>query len=161
MKKLLVAGLGIFLSSAAFCGTFEEGKAASKKGDYPTALKIYRELADQGVAKAQNNLGCMYALGKGIPQDLKEAVTWYRKSAEQGLPEGQNNLGSCYSNGEGVSQDFTEAFFWLSLAASQTRDFAENRDIIAEQLPPATREVVHASCTKWLEDFEKSKAEGK
>jgi TPR repeat protein len=34
------------------------------------------ELAEQGDAKAQYNLGYMYREGKGVEQDFKEAVKW-------------------------------------------------------------------------------------
>lgn len=40
-----------------------------------------KALADQGNAEAQNNLGMMYGLGKGVPQDDAEAVKWLRKAA--------------------------------------------------------------------------------
>ncbi len=37
---------------------------AYNRGDYATALRIFRQLADQGDARAQYNLGYMYANGK-------------------------------------------------------------------------------------------------
>ena len=40
---------------------------AYDKGDYETALKEWRPLAEQGNAKAQFNLRFMYRNGKGIP----------------------------------------------------------------------------------------------
>ena len=61
-----------------------------------------RVRAEQGAVDAQNNLGLMYDLGQGVPQDDKEAVKWYRKSAEQGLAIAQHNLGWMYDNGRGV-----------------------------------------------------------
>ena len=51
------------------------------------------ELASQGVAVSQYNLGVMYANGEGVPQDYAEAVRWYRLAADQGLGEAQLNLG--------------------------------------------------------------------
>ena len=47
-------------------------------------VKIMQELAEQGDAEAQFNLGVMYANGEGVPQDYAEAVKWYPKAAEQG-----------------------------------------------------------------------------
>ena len=35
-------------------------------------------------ARAQFNLGVMYANGDGVPKDAAEAVKWYRKAADQG-----------------------------------------------------------------------------
>jgi len=60
---------------------FEDGVAATLKGDYATAMRLWRPLADQGVASAQYNLGVMYANGQGVPQDYAAAVSWYRKAA--------------------------------------------------------------------------------
>jgi len=35
--------------------------------------------ADQGFARAQFNLGGMYAYGEGVLKDDKQAVKWYQK----------------------------------------------------------------------------------
>ena len=47
---------------------------------------LYRCLvaAEKGLARAQSNLGDMYANGKGVTQDYVEAIRWYRKAAKQG-----------------------------------------------------------------------------
>jgi hypothetical protein len=37
----------------------------------------YQKAADQGYAKAQYNLGVMYANDKGVLKDAKQAVYWY------------------------------------------------------------------------------------
>ncbi len=61
----------------------------------------------------------MYANGKGVPQDYKEAVRWYTKAAEQGDAQAQTNLGWMYEYGRGVPQDYKEAMRWYRLAAAQ------------------------------------------
>jgi TPR repeat protein len=53
----------------------------------------YRKAADQGNARAQFNLGVLYANGQGVAQDYAEAARWYRKAADQGHADAQNNLG--------------------------------------------------------------------
>ncbi|WP_244060851.1 tetratricopeptide repeat protein, partial [Aeromonas caviae] len=68
--------------------------------------------AEQGNADAQVGLGSMYELGKGVPQDDKQAVTWYHKAAEQGNAEAQFNLGVMYAKGQGVPQDYKQAAVW-------------------------------------------------
>jgi TPR repeat protein len=35
-------------------------------------------LAEQGNVDAQTNLGLMYDIGQGTPQDDKEALKWYK-----------------------------------------------------------------------------------
>jgi len=59
----------------------------------------WRARAEAGEAIAQYNLGVLYAVGRGVPQDDAEAVRWYRLAAEQGDADAQNNLGFMYANG--------------------------------------------------------------
>ena len=93
--------------------------SAIERGDYATALHELRLLAEQGDAKAQFNLGVMYAKGGGVPQNDRQAVFWWRKAAEQGLVEAQYNLGLMYANGKGVPQNDRQAVFWWRKAAEQ------------------------------------------
>ena len=96
-----------------------EGLAAYKRGDYATVVRLLRPLADQGMALAQFSLGVMYANGKGVPQDLTQAVNWFRKAADQGNADAQANLGAMYDKGQGVPQDFVQAVNWFRKAADQ------------------------------------------
>ena len=97
-------------------GPFEDGVAAAETGDYVTALKIYRTLAEQGHAPSQYNLGSLYFYGQGVPQDYAEAVKWFRLAAEQGFAAAQNNLAAMYANGLGVQQDRVQAYLWWNIA---------------------------------------------
>jgi TPR repeat protein len=63
----------------AYSADFDAGVAAYNKGDYATAMREWRPLAEAGDASAQYNLGVMYANGEGVPEDDAEAVKWYRK----------------------------------------------------------------------------------
>lgn len=121
MKKLFqAAAMAMALTpTAGFTQDFEKGFSAAKTGDFATALREWRPLAEQGHATAQYNLGWMYKNGKGVSQDDAEAVRWYRLAAEQGLASAQYNLGIIYKNGEGVLQDTLESVRWLSKAAKQ------------------------------------------
>ena len=86
MKKLTIAFLLITFSAlTSWAGDSQKGVSAYASGDYTTALQEFTELAEQGYAKAQFNLGLMYAKGQGVPQDYKQAVKWYTKAAEQGV----------------------------------------------------------------------------
>ena len=98
---------------------FVEGLNAASKGDYATALREWRPLAEQGDADAQFNLGQMYRMGQGVAQDDAEAMKWYRKAAEQGHAKAQSNLGFMYDKGQGVAQDDAEAVKWYRKAAEQ------------------------------------------
>ncbi len=115
-----------FVAVALFAGVvtahaadLSEGQKASRRGDYATALRIYRQLADQGNAKAQASLGFIYAKGQGVAQDYAAAVKWFRKAANQGDASAQFNLGIMYLIGQGVALDFAEAVRWYHKAANQ------------------------------------------
>lgn len=96
-----------------------EGLSALSEGDYTTAFRLLRPLADRGDAISQVSLGVLYFLGQGVRQDYSEAVRWYRKAAEQGLADAQYRLGAMYLSGEGVRQDPVEAAKWVRKAAEQ------------------------------------------
>ena len=63
MLRWCVVAVGIALTSVALAGPFEDGIAAAYRGDYGTAARLWRPLAESGVAIAQNNLGALYARG--------------------------------------------------------------------------------------------------
>lgn len=100
--------------------------AAYVKGDYVTAVRQFREAAEQGDAAAQYNLALMYSSGKGVPEDAVEAMQWFRKAAEQGYAFAQYNLSMGYYFGHGVPQDYVEAYKWLALAADQGETHAKD-----------------------------------
>ncbi|MEK9941784.1 MAG: tetratricopeptide repeat protein [Gammaproteobacteria bacterium] len=129
MTLLLASGGG------GYAQDFQKGVEAAQKGDFATALREWRPLAEQGNATAQFNLGVMYRQGQGVPQDDKEAVNWYRKSAEQGYAWAQSNLGVMYGEGRGVPQDNVYAHMWFNIAASNGHDNARsNRDLAAKRM---------------------------
>ncbi len=119
MKRLvLTVAILLGLAAPAWAG-FAEGVAAYKRGDYVTALRELRPLAEQGDARAQSNLGVMYSHGHGVQQDYSEAVKWYRKAAEQGYAGAQADLGVMYYRGEGVLKNYDAAAKWIRKAAEQ------------------------------------------
>ena len=83
------------------------------------SIVTHQERAAAGDATAQWQLGSMYLIGKGVPQDYAEAVKWFRKAAEQGFADAQFILGVMYTNGEGVPKDDAEAVKWYRKAAEQ------------------------------------------
>jgi TPR repeat protein len=114
--------------------TWDDGVAAYNRGDYETAVRLLRPLAEQGDARAQLHLGTMYFLGNGVPQDYAEAEKWYRKAAEQGDAAAQYNLGLMYYEGNGVPLDYILVHMWLNLAAAQGMDAKKPRDALAKRM---------------------------
>ena len=128
MKTLIIIPVllfSLFLGASSYSADFNKGLTAAQSGDFATALKEWKPLAEEGNAVAQNNLGLMYHNGWGVPQDYKEAVNWYRLAAEQGNAPAQYNLGVMYNNGNGVPQDYEEAVRWYQLAAEQGHSKAQ------------------------------------
>ena len=84
IKKITILIATVFLTtfgSAAYAD-FSDGWDAATGGDYKTALKEWQPLADQGYAKAQYNLGVLYANGIGELKDLSKAKYWINKAYE-------------------------------------------------------------------------------
>ena len=122
MRTLIIIPVLLFsllLGVPSYSADFNKGLTAAQSGDWATALKEWKPLAEEGNAAAQNNLGLMYHNGWGVPQDDKEAVFWYRLAVEQGYAIAHYNLGLMYEKGKGVPQDDKEAAQLYRLAAEQ------------------------------------------
>jgi len=98
---------------------FERAYDWQERGRHEEALSLYRDLAEQGHAKAQFKLGVMYELGQGVAQNYVQAFDWYLKAAEQGEANAQYNVAVKYKTGQGVAQDDTKAAYWYRKAAEQ------------------------------------------
>src|SRR5260370_40072633 len=94
-----------FLAAASLGADFATGVSAYQKGDYATAAKEWRPLAEQGSPEAQFNLGLLYADGQGGPQDYSEAITRFQRSAAPDHANAQQNLGTLYHSGQGGKRD--------------------------------------------------------
>src|SRR5438128_12438844 len=81
---------------------FQKGLAAYKAGDFATALKQWRPLAEQGLAKAQHNHGVICYNGRGVPPNYAEALRWYRLAAEEGCGLAQSDPGARYAEARAV-----------------------------------------------------------
>ena len=76
-----------------------------------------REVAENGSALEQCDLGVRFETGNGVGINLAEAAAWYRRSAERGWPDAQFYLARLYALGRGVPTDFVEALRWTERAA--------------------------------------------
>jgi hypothetical protein len=162
MRDLIKIGcvafvLSVGLAAPVAAGPFEDGITAHNRGDYATALRLWRPLADRGHPSAQVLLGGMYALGQGVPQDYTETVRWYRKAADQGDARAQSFLGVMYANGHGVRQDNVQAHKWCNLAAARfsasEREDREkaviNRDRVAAKMTAAQIAEAQRLAREW------------
>jgi len=89
MRKRNIVG-GVLLAAqsmssfAAVAGPWEDGMAAYSRGDYVPAIRVFRSLAEQGNAKAQNVLGVMFRKGEGVPKNPVRAHMWFSFAAKRG-----------------------------------------------------------------------------
>ena len=92
--SIALAALVMFLGLAApvVAGPYEDGVAAYHRGDYATALRLLRPLAEHGSVprfgcgvpcKAQTYLGVMYAKSQGVVQDDAQAYKWFDLAASR------------------------------------------------------------------------------
>jgi TPR repeat protein len=118
MLRATLLALSLALSALQVSAdAFDDALSAYQSGDFDTAAKAFRKLAERGDVVAQYNLGTMYENGKGIPQDYAEAVRWYTRAAEQGNAGAQFNLGILYEYGAGLPQNNIMAHMWYDLAS--------------------------------------------
>ena len=133
-STLLVFAIAALCHGAASAG-LNEGIDAIIKGDYATALKELRPLAEHGNAEAQYRLGRMYEFGRGVPKDMPQALTWLRKSAAAGNANAQQELGVMYYDGDGVPRDEAQGVAWFQKAATQGNAFRNNWNTFIVHLP--------------------------
>lgn len=87
----------------------------------PPVLKLLEHNAgsETNAARPQSmsRLAAAHSAGKGIPQNMPEALRLYHEAAELGDPTALNNLGVFYYFGQGVPQDKGRALAFFQQAA--------------------------------------------
>jgi TPR repeat protein len=133
LRWMMLVALSLLVSFPSWSADIDKGLAAAERGDYATALREWRPLAEQGDAIAQYNLGVMYDKGRGVVQDYGQAVKWYHRAAEQGDADAQIKLGLMYGLGDGVVEDYVTAHMWGNIARANGYDSGKLLDAL-EQL---------------------------
>jgi len=120
--------------------------------DYAQAYSYYLKAAQQGYAPAEQGLGKLYRMGRGVIQSDTEAAKWFLKAARQGNVHAQSDLGGMYYSGRGVVQSHEQALKWTLLAAEKGDSYAQyNIGLIYE-----TGRGVTQSYKKAIEWYQKS-----
>ncbi len=134
----------------------QAGAKAVTLGDYATALKEWRPLAELGDMESQFRMGFLYDNGYGVPQDDGAAARWYRLAAEQGHDLAQRRLGLLYEQGRGVLQDYVQAHMWVNLAGAQGHvGAAKARRIIEKKMTPEQIAAAQWLAREWLAQHQK------
>jgi hypothetical protein len=88
----LILAAQILCSTGAVAGPWEDGMAAYTRGDYVPAIRVFRAMAKQGNAKAQNVLGAMYRRGQGVSRSPVRAFLWFSRAAASGDAQAKAEL---------------------------------------------------------------------
>ena len=134
----------------------EEPYEALKRGDFRLAAGLFHPLAERGDARAQYNLGLLYASGLGVTHDYQAALKWHRMAAKQGHAGAQNELAQMYSKGQGVQQDYIRAHMWYGIAAESLsggskQELEKDREKTASRMTPAQIEKAQELTQRCLE----------
>ena len=103
---------------------YRDGRSGFDK-NLPEGVRYIRMAAEKGYAKAQYQLGVLYGIGEGVPQDKKKSFDLYMQAAVQGLAIAQYNVGFGYYFGEGVDKDLNQSFIWFKKSADQGNTHAQ------------------------------------
>jgi TPR repeat protein len=122
MLRILLLALGLLAAAAADAGAADKGTAldAYARGDYATAARRWRPMAEAGNAEAQFLLATLYARGQGVARDPATAYKWYWAAAAQKMDGANASL--------------------RKLTASMSKEELERaRQLIANWKPPAAK----------------------
>ena len=98
---------------------FLEGYECFNHGEYEKAIELLTLGAKENDQNAQYMLGCLYADGLNVTQDLTKAAKFFEAAAIQGDSDAQCHLGKLYYHGEGVEQNLPRAIALYTNSAEQ------------------------------------------
>ncbi|KAJ3294306.1 hypothetical protein HDU79_011179 [Rhizoclosmatium sp. JEL0117] len=96
--------------------SYSKPKVQPVQKNFEKALHWYHYAARGSHARACNNLGEMYMMGRGTVRNDVQGMTFFKKAAIEGLPEAMYNLGRCYRDGRGCMQNEGTALMWFQRA---------------------------------------------
>lgn len=73
--------------------------------DLASAFQTALKAAEQGSVPSQSSVAMMYANGKGVQQNYREAGKWWLKAVDGGDLAAARHAWNLYRNGEGVDRD--------------------------------------------------------
>jgi len=89
------------------------------QNDFEAMFPGIERSAEAGNAMAQQILGDVLVVGKGVDIDLQKSAEWLKASAASGYPLGQYSLAMSYLFGDGVEADAAAAAALYAAAAQQ------------------------------------------
>jgi len=153
MHRSIAAFLLFTCGVISHAAALDEAISAYNSGNYLTARRIFKEVAQHGDPLAQRYLAEMYDKGLGGQKDYSKAVEWYKKAAIQNDSKAQFLLGVKYVNGHGVMVDEKLAYAWFAIAFNNGYEPAANPLKVLNQTLTLTvrQEALHLATKKLTE----------
>ena len=104
---------------------YKKGEGTQKNEE--KALQYYKESANQGYAKAENELGSYYY----DRENYKAALKWYDEAANQGNADAEYALGLIYYKGESGKIDLVASTPTLVVVPSISEAFGSKEEPLA------------------------------
>lgn len=120
----------------------------------PPAKPSLLQLAAQGDAQAQYQLGVAHRDGKGARKDLGEAASWFAMAAGNGVAPAAVELARAYEQGAGVKRGPNEAARWWYRAGELGDETARAR-FLALLLAGETAGFAGPAAVQWLDPMAK------
>ncbi len=114
--------------NSGIADAFDEGGAIYAQGnppDYPEAKVWFERAVQAGSPDGYADLGVIYGLGFGVPQNATMAINLFREAAKRGSYDGMFRLGLAYRDGAGTPKDAVTGCQWLIKAAEFGHPYAE------------------------------------
>src|SRR5262245_6109546 len=150
---VFIALVVALVAADAVGAILHETSSAAARQPHADAARVMRA-AERGDLQAQAQLGLMYSIGYGVPQDYVLAAQWFQCAAERGHGGAQFALGLLHNKGQGVQTDLVLSYMWLNLSASQPtgedRDFkVRMRNAVASKMTVAQIAVAQQLAMNW------------
>lgn len=97
---------------------FQHARRAEASEGYKFAMQWFRKSAATGDGDAMNNIGLMYAAGRGVKPNFTKAMEWFQKGAAAGSGRAMYSIGLHYVTGLGLKKDHPKALAWFRKSAA-------------------------------------------
>lgn len=101
-------------------GKNADGTKAPVRKSHVEAVRLYTPCAEAGDSDAQNVIGYMYLMGKGVEKDREKAERYLTEAAEHGNAQAACRLAVMYDQGQcGVPASLDKALPWYVKSADE------------------------------------------
>jgi hypothetical protein len=100
-------------------GVIAQAGLRGRMVDDEYAVQCFAKAAALNYPDGLQELGFMYAAGRGVTKNLAISFNYYLRAAKLGNSRAMDTVGYFYKSGEGVPRNYVEAYRWSSLAAAR------------------------------------------